>query len=117
LEFPHCSNLPLAFYLDLVQCHTQDFAAADVGAASANCADGGQVRRILTLALVLECWPRSEAATRNGTDRKPDRIGRSLLQRLSTVTDVESRGMAPQLKKARPAPSYRNRLHGPAQKV
>ena len=47
-----------------------DLTAAGHRAASAKCMDGAQVRRILALALVLECRPRSEAAALNGMDRQ-----------------------------------------------
>jgi transposase len=47
-----------------------DLTAAELRAASAQCADGAQVRRILALALVIEGRSRSEAATLNGMDRQ-----------------------------------------------
>ncbi len=53
-----------------VQVTRNDFTAADLRAASAKCADGAQVRRILALALVLEGRPRTEAANLNGMDRQ-----------------------------------------------
>lgn len=47
-----------------------DFTATGLRSASAQCADGAQVRRILALALVLEGRPCSEAAALNGMDRQ-----------------------------------------------
>jgi transposase len=47
-----------------------EFTAADLRVAAAKCSDGAQVRRILALALVLEGYPRSEAAALNGMDRQ-----------------------------------------------
>ncbi len=47
-----------------------DLTAAELRAASARCADGAQVRRILAVALVLEGRSRTEAATLNGMDRQ-----------------------------------------------
>src|SRR5208337_135878 len=44
--------------------------AGELRSASARCADGAQVRRILALALVLEGRPRREAAALNGMDRQ-----------------------------------------------
>ena len=47
-----------------------DVTATGLRSASAKCADGARVRRILALALVLEGRPRSEAAALNGMDRQ-----------------------------------------------
>ncbi|NPD69861.1 hypothetical protein HN018_27215 (plasmid) [Lichenicola cladoniae] len=47
-----------------------EFKASELRAASANSADGAQVRRILALALVLEAWSRCEAASLNGMDHQ-----------------------------------------------
>ena len=47
-----------------------DLTAADLRTASAKCADGAQVRRILALALVMEGRTRTEAAALNGMDRQ-----------------------------------------------
>jgi transposase len=46
-----------------------DFTSAELRALSGRCADGGQVRRLLALALVLDGRSRSEAAALNGMDR------------------------------------------------
>ncbi len=45
-----------------------DLTATALCAASARCADGAQVRRILAVALVLEGRSRTEAATLDGMD-------------------------------------------------
>ena len=47
-----------------------DHSAADLRALSPRCRDGGQVRRLLALALVLEGTSRTEAAARHGMDRQ-----------------------------------------------
>jgi transposase len=47
-----------------------DYTSTDLRALSSRCADGAQVRRLLALALVLDGYPRSEAAALNGMDRQ-----------------------------------------------
>jgi transposase len=47
-----------------------DYTSTDLRALSSRCADGAQVRRLLALALVLDSYPRSEAAALNGMDRQ-----------------------------------------------
>ena len=47
-----------------------DHTSTDLRALSSRCADGAQVRRLLALALVLDGYPRSEAAALNGMDRQ-----------------------------------------------
>jgi len=47
-----------------------EHSASDLRAAAAKSRDGGQVRRLLALALVLEGVSRSEAAERSGMDRQ-----------------------------------------------
>jgi hypothetical protein len=45
-------------------------SASDLRAAAAKSRDGGQVRRLLALALVLEGASRTEAAERSGMERQ-----------------------------------------------
>jgi len=47
-----------------------DYTAAELRGLSSRCSDGEQVRRILAIAMVLEGWPRTEAAEFNGMDRQ-----------------------------------------------
>ena len=47
-----------------------DRTSGELRAVSAKCRDGGQVRRLLALAMVLEGAPRTEAAACNGMDRQ-----------------------------------------------
>jgi len=47
-----------------------DITAAELRAASAKCTDGAQVRRMLAVALVLDGWPRTQAARLDGMDRQ-----------------------------------------------
>jgi transposase len=53
-----------------VEVTRDDLTPAELRAASAKCAEGAQVRRILAVALVLEGRPRTEAAALNGMDRQ-----------------------------------------------
>jgi len=47
-----------------------DYTSAELRVLSNRCSDGAQVRRILAVAMVLEGWPRTEAAALNGMDRQ-----------------------------------------------
>src|SRR5215204_1303920 len=47
-----------------------EYTSTDLRAVASKCADGAQVRRLLALALVLDGYPRSEAAALNGMDRQ-----------------------------------------------
>ena len=46
-----------------------ELTAGDLRAAAAKCRDGGKVRRLLALALILDGHSRTEAAKRAGMDR------------------------------------------------
>ncbi len=52
-----------------------EYAAGELRALSARCADGAQVRRILAIAMGLEGRSRTEAAQLNGMDRRTRRDG------------------------------------------
>jgi transposase len=47
-----------------------DRTSSELRAFAGKCRDGGQVRRLLALAMVLDGHPRSEAASCNGMDRQ-----------------------------------------------
>jgi len=47
-----------------------DHTSAELRALSGRCADSGQVRRMLALALVMDGYSRAEAAALNGMDRQ-----------------------------------------------
>jgi transposase len=47
-----------------------EYTSAELRALAGKCEDGAQVRRLLAVALVLEGWPRGEAAALNGMDRQ-----------------------------------------------
>ena len=47
-----------------------EHTAAGLRALAGRCRDGAQVRRLLALAMVLDGYPRTEAAARNGMDRQ-----------------------------------------------
>jgi transposase len=47
-----------------------EHTAAGLRALAGRCRDGAQVRRLLALAMILDGYPRTEAAARNGMDRQ-----------------------------------------------
>jgi len=56
--------------MSAVEITRTEYAAGELRALSARCADGAQVRRILAIAMVLEGRSRTEAAELNGMDRQ-----------------------------------------------
>ena len=47
-----------------------EHTAAGLRVLAGKCRDGAQVRRLLALAMILDGYPRTEAAARNGMDRQ-----------------------------------------------
>lgn len=92
-----------------------DLTAADLRAASAKCADGAQVRRILALALVLEGRSRSDAAALNGMDRQTlsDWVHRFNAEGIEGLKSRKSPGRAPFLTDAQKAELRELVLQGP----
>jgi putative transposase len=74
-----------------------DHTAAELRRLSARCADGAQVRRMLALALVLDGYPRSEAAALNGMDRQTlrDWVHRYNAEGVDGLTSRKSPGREP----------------------
>ena len=77
-----------------------EHSALDLRTFVAKCRDGGQVRRLLALALVLEGASRAEAAERNGMDRQTlrDWVHRYNLSGVSGLTSGHGPGKPPSLK-------------------
>ncbi len=92
-----------------------EFTAAELRSASAKCADGAQVRRILALALVLEGQPRSEAASLNGMDRQTlsDWVHRYNAGGIEGLKSRKSPGREPFLTEARKAELRELVIQGP----
>jgi transposase len=92
-----------------------DLTAADLRAASAKCADGAQVRRILAVALVLEGRPRTEAAALNGMDRQTlrDWVHRYNSDGIAGLKSRKSPGRDPFLTEARKAELRELVIKGP----
>jgi transposase len=82
-----------------------DLTPADLRVASAKCADGAQVRRMLAVALVLEGRPRTDAAALNGMDRQTlsDWVHRDNAAGIEGLKSRKSPGRAPSLSKAQRA--------------
>ncbi len=92
-----------------------EFTAAGLRAASARCADGAQVRRILALALVLEGRPRREAALPNGMDRQTlsDWVHRYNDEGIDGLKSRKSPGREPLLTEAQKAELRTLVIRGP----
>src|SRR3954465_7504044 len=76
-----------------------DHTSAELRVLAGKCTDGAQVRRILALALVLEGWSRSEAASLNGMDRQTlrDWVHRYNAAGIAGLKSRQSPGREPQL--------------------
>lgn len=92
-----------------------DLTSSDLRAASAKCADGAQVRRILAVALVLEGRRRSEAAALNGMDRQTlsDWVHRYNAEGIEGLKSRKSPGRVPFLTAAQRAELRELVINGP----
>lgn len=83
----------------MLQITRTEHTSTELRALSVKCADGAQVRRLLALALVLEGWPRSEAAALNGMDRQTlcDWVHRYNAAGVDGLKARKSPGQAPRL--------------------
>jgi transposase len=92
-----------------------DLTSSDLRAASAKCADGAQVRRILAVALVLEGRRRSEAAALNGMDRQTlsDWVHRYNAEGIEGLKSRKSPGRVPFLTAAQRAELRDLVINGP----
>ena len=82
-----------------------ELSSVELRSASARCADGAQVRRMLALAMVLEGLPRSEAVAMNGMDRQTlsDWVHRYNAEGIEGLKSRKSPGRAPFLTAAQKA--------------
>lgn len=92
-----------------------EFTAAQLRAGSAKSTDGGQVRRMLALALVLEGRRRSEAAALNGMDRQTlsDWVHRYNAEGIDGLKSRKSPGREPFLSEAQKAEFRALVIQGP----
>jgi transposase len=92
-----------------------DLTPADLRKASAKCADGAQVRRILAVALVLDGRPRTEAAALNGMDRQTlrDWVHRYNTDGIEGLKSRKSPGRDPLLTEAQKAELRELVIKGP----
>jgi transposase len=92
-----------------------EFTGAELRAASAKCADGAQVRRLLALALVLEGRSRREAAILNGMDRQTlsDWVHRYNAAGIDGLKSRKSPGREPLLSEAQKAALRALVIRGP----
>lgn len=93
----------------------EEFTAAQLRLASAKCSDGGQVRRMLALAFVLEGRRRSEAAALNGMDRQTlsDWVHRYNAEGIDGLKSRKSPGRVPFLTEAQKAELRALVIQGP----
>ena len=98
-----------------VEVTRDDLTPAELRAASAKCADGAQVRRILAVALVLEGRPRTEAAALNGMDRQTlrDWVHRYNTDGIEGLKSRKSPGRDPLLTEAQKAELRELVIKGP----
>ena len=92
-----------------------DHTGAQLRALSAKCADSGQVRRMLALAMVLDGWPRGEAASLSGMDRQTlcDWVRRYNASGIEGLKTRKSPGQAPRLTREQKAELYALVVKGP----
>ena len=76
-----------------------EYSSAELRALAGKCEDGAQVRRLLAVALVLDGWPRGEAAALNGMDRQTlrDWVLRYNAHGVAGLKSRQSPGRAPAL--------------------
>jgi transposase len=92
-----------------------DYTSAELRALSVKCGDGAEVRRMLAIALVLDGWPRGDAAALNGMDRQTlcDWVHRYNNSGLDGLKTRKSPGKAPSLTDAQKAELLDLVLAGP----
>jgi transposase len=92
-----------------------DYTASQLRATSTKCSDGAQVRRLLALALVLEGFPRREAAALNGMDRQTlsDWVHRYNMAGVDGLKSRKSPGRVPLLTEAQKAELRALVIRGP----
>jgi transposase len=92
-----------------------DHTSAELRTLSAKCDDGAEVRRILAIALVLDGWPRGEAAALSGMDRQTlcDWVHRYNNSGLEGLKTRKSPGKAPRLTDAQKAELLELVIAGP----
>ncbi len=78
-----------------------EHTAAGLREIAGKCRDGAQVRRLLAMAMILEGYPRAEAAERNGMDRQTlrDWVHRYNRDGVDGLTSRRGPGPAPVLTK------------------
>jgi transposase len=92
-----------------------DHTSTALRALSGRCTDGAQVRRLLALALVLDGYSRTEAATLNGMDRQTlrDWVHRYNAEGVEGLKSRSSPGRAPALSEAQMAELRELVIQGP----